>query len=90
MHHALLHPSASLTHSQAGITAPPYSTTVDGFESQFGTNHLGPFLFTNLIRPRLLASASPRVVVVASEGHLLSDTLFDDVGCGKGGTYNPW
>lgn len=43
--------------------------TADGFELAFGTNHLGHFLFTSLLLPRLRASAPARVVVVASESH---------------------
>ncbi|KAK9761280.1 hypothetical protein K7432_013937 [Basidiobolus ranarum] len=57
--------------NNAAIMASPYSTLTDGFESQFGVNHLGPFLFTNLILPRILASktGAPRIVNVSSIGH---------------------
>ncbi|KAK7048930.1 short-chain dehydrogenase/reductase family protein [Favolaschia claudopus] len=51
----------------------PFETTVDGFESQMATAHIGPFLLTKLIAPKLLATSSstytPRVVVVSSDGH---------------------
>jgi NAD(P)-dependent dehydrogenase (short-subunit alcohol dehydrogenase family) len=53
--------------NNAGIMAPPYSRTVDGFESQLATNHLGPFLLTGLLLPRLRPGA--RVVTVASQMH---------------------
>lgn len=43
--------------------------TADGFEMHFGVNHLGPFLFTALLRERLLASAPARIVTVASKAH---------------------
>ncbi|KAI5477925.1 NAD(P)-binding protein [Pseudohyphozyma bogoriensis] len=46
----------------AGRMATPYALTEDGFETQFGTNYLGPFAFTNLIKQRVLAAASPRIV----------------------------
>ncbi|KAF7348084.1 Short-chain dehydrogenase/reductase family protein [Mycena sanguinolenta] len=50
-----------------------FKLTVDGFESQIATNHIGPFLFTKLLAPKLLAARSgsytPRVVVVSSVGH---------------------
>ena len=47
---------------------------------QFGTNHIGHFLFTNLIMPKLLEStAGPRVVSVSSDGHRLSDIRWDDL-----------
>ncbi|MCJ1459273.1 hypothetical protein MMC28_009650 [Mycoblastus sanguinarius] len=42
--------------NNAAIMAVPYAKTVDGVESQFGTNHIGHFLFTNLIMPKLLAA----------------------------------
>jgi NAD(P)-dependent dehydrogenase (short-subunit alcohol dehydrogenase family) len=59
--------------NNAGIMATPEGTTEDGFESQFGTNHLAHFLLFQLIKPALLSSSSPqfqsRVVSVASMGH---------------------
>lgn len=56
--------------NNAGIMAAPYNQTVDGFERQFGINHLAPFVFTNLIMPKLLsASYGARVVVVSSDAH---------------------
>ena len=55
--------------NNAGIMAPPYRRTVDGFESQLGTNHFGPFLFTGLLLPQLVASGDARVVTVSSQMH---------------------
>lgn len=52
--------------NNAGIMAVPYALTVDGFESQIGTNHLGHFALTNLLLPRI----TDRVVTVASFMHL--------------------
>ncbi|KAI9281360.1 short-chain dehydrogenase [Umbelopsis sp. AD052] len=78
--------------NNAGIMASPYYTTEDGFESQFGTNHLGPFLFTNLILPKILASktGAPRIVNVSSVGHILSAIRYDDPCFENGKTYNKW
>ena len=59
--------------NNAGVMATPHTRTVDGFEQQFGTNHLGPFLLTGLLLPRL-AEAKGRVVNVASIGHNASNT----------------
>ena len=60
--------------------ATPYSKTPEGLEMQFGTNHIGHFLFANLIMPKLLEStAGPRVVSVSSDGHRLSDIRWDDL-----------
>ena len=53
--------------NNAGVMAPPYRRTVDGFESQLATNHLGPFLLTGLLLPQLATDA--RVVTVASLMH---------------------
>ena len=64
--------------NNAGIMATPYSITVDGFENQFGTNHLGPFLFTNLILDKILASKTKRIVNVTSDGYRLSPIRFHD------------
>jgi NAD(P)-dependent dehydrogenase (short-subunit alcohol dehydrogenase family) len=55
--------------NNAGVMALPYARTVDGFELQFGTNHLGPFLLTGLLLPQLVASGDGRVVTVASQAH---------------------
>jgi len=53
--------------NNAGIMAPPYAESVDGFESQLATNHFGPFLLTGLLLPRLREGG--RVVTVSSQMH---------------------
>jgi NAD(P)-dependent dehydrogenase (short-subunit alcohol dehydrogenase family) len=58
--------------NNAGVMALPYARTVDGFEMQFGTNHLGPFLLTGLLLPQLIASGHGRVVTVSSQAHRLA------------------
>ena len=55
--------------NNAGVMATPYSRTVDGFELQLATNHLGPFLLTGLLLPQLIASERGRVVTVSSQAH---------------------
>ena len=64
--------------NSAGLMATPYMLTADGFESQFGVNHLGHFLFTNLIMPKILAARAPRVVVITSDGHRLNPMRWSD------------
>ena len=65
--------------NNAGVMACDYSTTVDGLENQFGTNHIGPWLFTNLIMDKVLSSPEGgRVVNVASDGYRLSPIRFHD------------
>ncbi|ORX64168.1 NAD(P)-binding protein [Basidiobolus meristosporus CBS 931.73] len=77
--------------NNAAIMAAPYSRTKDGFEAQFGINYLAPFLFTNLILDRLLASSQgPRVVNVSSSGHQISKIRFADPGFSDGRTYEKW
>ncbi|KAM0749143.1 short-chain dehydrogenase [Meredithblackwellia eburnea MCA 4105] len=76
--------------NNAAIMAAPYSRTEDGFEAQFGTNHLGPFLFTNLIKSKILSSPSPRIVNVSSFGHRRSDIRWDDPGFEEGKVYDEW
>jgi NAD(P)-dependent dehydrogenase (short-subunit alcohol dehydrogenase family) len=56
--------------NNAGVMAPPYSRTSDGFESQLATNHLGPFLLTGLLLPQLRPGG--RVVTVSSQLHRLA------------------
>jgi NAD(P)-dependent dehydrogenase (short-subunit alcohol dehydrogenase family) len=65
--------------NNAGVMATPYSHTEDGFEMQFGTNHLGHHLLTNLLLPVLQAAAPSRVVVLSSIGHRRSDMNFEDL-----------
>lgn len=62
--------------ANAGVMATPFGHTVDGFETQFGTNHLGHFVLVNRITPLLAEGA--RVVVVSSAAHQISDVDLDD------------
>ncbi|KAJ6078701.1 hypothetical protein N7467_008454 [Penicillium canescens] len=80
-------PAIDVLVNNAGIMATEYGLSEDGVESQFETNHLGPFLFTNLIMGKILRSESPRVVMVTSDGHRLSPVRFDDYNFD---TYNKW
>jgi len=61
--------------NNAGVMAPPLTRTADGFELQFGTNHLGHFALTNL----LLDNITGRVVTVSSTGHRMGSIDFDDL-----------
>lgn len=65
--------------NNAGVMATPQLYTPDGFELQFGTNHLGHFLLTLLLLPALQTAAPSRVVVLSSSGHRFSDVYFDDL-----------
>lgn len=64
--------------NNAGVMVVDYQLSPEGFESHLATNHPGPFLFTNLIIRKILASKSPRIVVVSSDGHRLNPFRFDD------------
>jgi NAD(P)-dependent dehydrogenase (short-subunit alcohol dehydrogenase family) len=64
--------------NNAGVMATPFGRTVDGFELQLGTNHLGHFALTCALLPALLAGAPSRIVVLSSAGHLASDVIWDD------------
>jgi NAD(P)-dependent dehydrogenase (short-subunit alcohol dehydrogenase family) len=61
--------------NNAGVMVPPLTRTAEGFELQFGTNHLGHFALTNL----LLEHVSGRVVTVSSTGHRFGSIDFDDL-----------
>jgi NAD(P)-dependent dehydrogenase (short-subunit alcohol dehydrogenase family) len=66
--------------NNAGVMAlPKRELTVDGFERQFGTNHLGHFALTGLLLPQLLAAPAPRVVTVASLAHKGGKIEFDNL-----------
>jgi NAD(P)-dependent dehydrogenase (short-subunit alcohol dehydrogenase family) len=64
--------------NNAGVMATPYQKTVDGFEKQFGTNHLGHFALTGLLFDKLRGTPGSRVVTVSSYGHLMGGFLFND------------
>ncbi|KAE8408608.1 hypothetical protein BDV37DRAFT_278618 [Aspergillus pseudonomiae] len=76
--------------NNAGIMAVPYKLTEDGFESQFQTNHLSHFLFTNLIMGKVLASPAPRVVLVSSGAHRAGHIRWSDYNFNEGKTYQRW
>jgi NAD(P)-dependent dehydrogenase (short-subunit alcohol dehydrogenase family) len=65
--------------NNAGVMALPHRTTADGFEMQIGTNHLGHFALTGELLPRLLTTAEPRVVTIASGAHRMGKIAFDDL-----------
>lgn len=71
--------------NNAGISIPPLTRTVDGFESQLGTNHLGHFALTNLLLPQV----SGRIVTVGSLAHLIGRIDFADLNWNDR-TYRPY
>jgi NAD(P)-dependent dehydrogenase (short-subunit alcohol dehydrogenase family) len=71
--------------NNAGVMIPPLSRTADGFELQFGTNHLGHFALTNLLLPNVTG----RVVTVASDAHKSGRIDFDDLNWERR-SYRPW
>jgi NAD(P)-dependent dehydrogenase (short-subunit alcohol dehydrogenase family) len=64
--------------NNAGVMACPFGHTADGFETQFGTNHLGHFLLTALLYPALRDGERPRVVTLTSAGHSRADVDLED------------
>ena len=73
------HDTVHILVNNAGVMACPFGETADGFELQFGTNHLGHFLLTGLLAPALLKAAPSRVVSLSSRGHHMSPVVFDDI-----------
>ncbi len=73
--------------ANAGVMAAPFGRTTDGFETQFGTNHLGHFVLVNRIAP--LIKSGGRVVIVASSGHRMAPFSLDDLNYASK-PYEPW
>jgi NAD(P)-dependent dehydrogenase (short-subunit alcohol dehydrogenase family) len=82
------HERLDLLVNNAGVMALPYGTTADGFETQFGVNHLGHFALTGLLAPVLLATPGARVVNVSSGMHALANVDLDDVNSAR--RYRRW
>lgn len=76
--------------NNAGVMIPPFSKTKDGFELQFGANHLGHFALTGLLMAKILTTPKARVINVSSSAHHMgTGTIdFDNLQAEKG--YKPW
>lgn len=73
--------------NNAGIMIPPFTKTADGFEVQFGANHLGHFALTGLLMDVILATPNARIVNVSSNAHRTGTIDFDNLNAEKG--YHP-
>jgi NAD(P)-dependent dehydrogenase (short-subunit alcohol dehydrogenase family) len=73
--------------ANAGVMNCPFGLTADGFETQFGTNHLGHFVLINSLRP--LIREGGRIVMVSSRGHHATDVDLDDPSWQRG-SYDPY
>lgn len=73
------YPALNVLMNNAGIMGLPYAKTADGFEQQFGTNHLGHFALTGLLLPALLVAPHSRVVTISSSAYLTGKMRFDDL-----------
>ncbi|CAO1653489.1 oxidoreductase [Parasphingorhabdus sp. NYA22] len=74
--------------NNAGIMMPPREETADGFESQFGVNHLGTFALTGLLLEKLAEGQEPRVVITSSMAHRSGRIDFDDSNAEQ--SYSRW
>jgi NAD(P)-dependent dehydrogenase (short-subunit alcohol dehydrogenase family) len=72
------HGAVHLLVANAGVMCTPFGHTTDGFETQFGTNHLGHFALVSGLTDALIAGAPARVVVLSSAGHTFGDVDLDD------------
>ncbi len=75
----LREPRLDVLINNAGIMVPPRQLTEDGFESQFGVNHLGHFALTGLLLPRIKDQDGARIVTVSSHAHRVGTIQFDDL-----------
>ncbi|KUJ15233.1 NAD(P)-binding protein [Mollisia scopiformis] len=85
-------PQLNIFIANAGVMATPEGRTEDGFETQFGTNHLAHFLLFNLLKSALLASSTPefnsRAILLSSISHRISEPDFDNLTLE--GKYHSW
>ena len=86
---AAAHPAVDILMNNAGLMATPEGRTADGFETQFGVNHLGHWVLTADLLPALLAAPAARVVTVTSTAHLAGRPVDPDNPNLEGG-YDPW
>ncbi len=70
--------------NNAGVMFPPLTRTAQGFELQWGVNHLGPFALTALLLPKLAETAGSRVVVTSSLAHQRGNIQWDDLNAEQG------
>ncbi|KAF2104818.1 putative retinol dehydrogenase 12 [Rhizodiscina lignyota] len=83
-------PKLDVLIANAAVMACPFKMTEDG-ELQFATNHLGHFLFTQLVMHKIIAAGpGSRIVNVSSTGHRFSDIRWDDINFENGKAYDPW
>ena len=78
------HEALDLLINNAGVMIPPFGRTADGFEIQFGTNHLGHFALTAQMIDLLLPTAGSRVVIVSSIAHRFGRIRFDNLNAERG------
>ncbi len=83
------HPEIDILINNAGLMAMPERRTVDGYEMQFGVNHLGHWLFTAGLLEPILAADAARVVTVTSTAHL-TGRVVDPENVNMEGTYSAW
>lgn len=76
---AQMHEHLDLLFNNAGIMAIPRGETIDGFETQFGTNHLGHFALTGLLLPLLLSTPNSRVITTTSGARAAGHVKLDDL-----------
>ncbi len=85
---AAKHDTLDLLINNAGVMVPPFTKTRDGFEVQFGANHLGHFALTGRLLPLLLHTPGARIVTVSSGVHRMGRIAWDNLQAERG--YRPW
>jgi len=76
--------------NNAGVMACPEGRTEDGFETQFGVNHMGHFALTVALEGALLGAARPRIVTLSSHAHLFGRVDMEDLQYARGRRYSAW